>query len=65
MRTRLLTDLERNLIQKYLAGKDKSATVRSIARYARQINFQEINKDIDLIKAFMAAYAKRVSGKEN
>ena len=60
MRKRLLTDLERKRIQKYLdADGDRSTMVRNTARYARQIDFKEIYADIELIKAFKAAYAKR------
>lgn len=60
MRTHLLTDLERKRIQKYLdADGDRTPTVRNTARYARQIDFKEIYEDIELIKAFKAAYAKR------
>ncbi|MGP8070394.1 MAG: hypothetical protein ACLP5V_10940 [Candidatus Bathyarchaeia archaeon] len=60
MRKRLLTDLERKRIQKYLdADGDRSPMVRNTARYARQIDFKQIYADIELIKAFKAAYAKR------
>jgi hypothetical protein len=63
LRTRLLTNHERKLIQKYLeANGDRTPTVRSIARYARQIDLQEVYKDIELIKGFKAAYAKRNGG---
>jgi hypothetical protein len=60
LRTRLLTDHERKLIQEYIgADGNRTPTIRSIARYARQIDLREVNKDIDLIKKFKAAYEKR------
>jgi hypothetical protein len=60
LRTRLLTNHERKLIEKYLKDDgDRTPTVRSIARYARQVDLQEVNEDIELIKAFKIAYAKR------
>ena len=60
MRTRLLTDHERKLIQEYIeADGDRTPTIRSIARYARRMDLREVNKDIDLIKKFKQAYEKR------
>lgn len=65
MRTRLLTNHERKLIQKYLeADGDKTPTVRSIARYAREMDPEEVRRDLELIERFSRAYDKRNGGKK-
>jgi hypothetical protein len=59
MRRKILTALERRLIRKYLeADGERHATVRSIARYAKE-NLKQLQNDLELIQRFYEAYTKR------
>jgi hypothetical protein len=63
LRRRILTDHERKLIRKYLeADGERGATVRSIARYAKE-NLKQLRIDLELAERFYQAYTKRNSEK--
>lgn len=60
MRKRLLTDLQRKLMERYIASDgERDPTVRSIARYARQINIERIRNELALIEKFIHVYERR------
>jgi hypothetical protein len=60
MRTRLLTDHERKLSERYIsADADRSPTVRSIAKYAREIDLVQIREELVLIEKFNRIHKRR------
>jgi hypothetical protein len=60
MRKRLLTNHEKKLIERYIsADGDRSPTVRSIARYAREIDPIQIREELALIERFRRVYERR------
>jgi hypothetical protein len=60
MRRTILTPLERKIILEYLeANGEKTPTVRSIARYAKELNVDALRKDLVLIGRFQKAYHER------
>jgi hypothetical protein len=60
MRKRVLTDLQRKFIERYIASDgERDPTLRSIARYARQIDMERIRNELALIEKFIRVYERR------
>jgi hypothetical protein len=59
MRSRILTDLERRTMERYLkADGEKDYLARSLARYAKR-DLEQLRKDLQLIEKFYRAYVKK------
>jgi len=59
MRSRILTEYERDCIRKYLkADGKKDVEIRSLAKFAKKY-LDQLQKDLALIVKFHQAYTKR------
>jgi hypothetical protein len=59
MRSRILTNLERKAITKYLdRDGERDVEIRSLARHARAY-LTQLRKDLDLVEKFSSVYERR------
>lgn len=63
MRTRILTDHERKVIQEYIdADGEKDPLIRSLARYLRS-SLEDLHEDMRLLEDFQRTYEGRQAKK--
>jgi predicted GIY-YIG superfamily endonuclease len=57
LRSRLLTEHERKVIQRFLQNHEKNSLIRSLHRYAKKYVIQD-ESDLKLMKQFIVEYVR-------